>query len=572
MRFRLALLALVACDSAGGGFGWTVVFEGDLGTTAVAVDLSIVPGGCVSVEPAVYTASVGRSGMSMRPDALEPGTYGFRASARNENCEVYAEGCVEATFEEGVDPMDVVTSLSAVTPTALCPAAECVDGTCQGVMPDGGMDVSMDVDVPVDAACDPDLRMCAGDDLQTCVDGRVETTPCDLGCGGTPADCQVLIPSNVGEAVAFDAGDGEVTIGEAIWLFDTATGEIRELADNDDPGTEVRAAGEGADEATGIAFQTLPAMGDAPAMGVFVMASLSVPSGRTLAGTGANSLVLLVNGDVDVAGTVHVAASSAIARTSPGGAAGAPNTPSGDGMPGEGPGAGTGGGNNNPDGGGGGGGLGSAGADGAGMVPGVGGAVVGNISLVPLVAGSGGGGGGSPGGAGGRGAGALQISARGSVSIGGTINACGEGGRGGQVRTEMDMMTGEITTFTGGGGGGGSGGAVLIEGLAVSVDGLIAANGGGGGQGSFADDSQVDGADGDPLTVPAPATGGNNAGGAGSDETGAAGVGMANGEGGGGGGGAGRIRINTPLGVESFANTSPNSASGLTTVGPVERG
>lgn len=556
MRPWLALLAalplMAACDSASGGFDWSVVFEGDLGTTAVAVDLSIIPGGCTSASPAVYTATVGRSGMSMRPDELEPGTYGFRATARNESCEMYAEGCVEATFEEGVSPEEVITTLSAIAATALCPIDECVDGTCQGVMPDGGMDAPIP-DAAVDASCDPDLRQCIGDELQTCVDGRVVVTTCALGCDGDPAACQLLIPSNVGEMVDYAEGEGEVTVGD--WLFDTATGEIRDLGDD----TEVRPAGEGPHAGTGISYRPLPAVGDAPPMGVFVMSALDVPSGSTLAATGTHSLVLLVDGDVDIAGTVDVAASA-------GGAAG--GAPAGDG---DGPGAG-GRGAGSPDGGGGGGGLGSTGGDGGPMTPGPGGPVVGNISLVPLVAGSGGGGGGSPGGGGGRGGGAVQISARGSINVSGTINACGQGGDGGTIEMIMDMTTGEITIATGGGGGGGSGGSVLLEAHAVSIDGIVAANGGAGGQGSFTDDSQVDGADGDPEVVPAPSTGGNNAGGAGSGLDGVAGDGLTDTEGGGGGGGAGRIRINTPLGIESFANTSPNTASGLTTVGPVERG
>lgn len=568
MRAWLALVAalpLVACDSAGGEFDWSVVFEGDLGTTAVAVDLSIIPGGCTSLTPAVYTATVGRSGTSMRPDELEPGTYGFRAVARNESCEMYAEGCVEATFQEGIDPEDVETTLSAIAAMALCPIDECVDGTCQGMLQDGGMDAPMVDAPPVDAACDPDLRQCIGDELQTCVDGRTVVTTCPLGCEGDPADCLRLIPSNVEDMVDFSEGDGEVTVGN--WIFRTATGEIRDLDDD----TEVRPAGEGPHAGTGISYRALPAVGDAPPMGVFVMGSLSVPSGATLAGGGNHSLVLLVDGDVDIAGTVHVAASSDFAgRTPPGGAAGAPGLISGTAADGEGPGGG-GGGAGSPDGGGGGGGLGSTGGDGGPMTPGVGGPVVGNISLVPLVAGSGGGAGGAPGGGGGRGGGAVQISARGSISVSGTINACGEGGDGGQIQMMMDMTTGEITIATGGGGGGGSGGSVLLEAHSVSIDGIVAANGGAGGQGSFQDESQVDGADGDPEVVPAPSTGGNNAGGAGSGLDGVAGDGLTNNEGGGGGGGAGRIRINTPLGIESFANTSPNTASGLTTVGPVAR-
>lgn len=138
-----------------------------------------------------------------------------------------------------------------------------------------------------------------------------------------------------------------------------------------------------------------------------------------------------------------------------------------------------------------------------------------------------------PFGDGGRGGGAVYLTAP-RVSIGGTINVSGAGGRGG--------LSGQET----GGGGGGSGGMVLVEGAVVTVsDALLVATGGGGGQGGHPSRFGADGEDGGSS---APARGGNlsGSGGAGGDGavTSDAAIGVASGAGGGGGGGAvGYLRI-----------------------------
>jgi hypothetical protein len=72
------------------------------------------------------------------------------------------------------------------------------------------------------------------------------------------------------------------------------------------------------------------------------------------------------------------------------------------------------------------------------------------------------------------------------------------------------------------------------------------------------------------LGVPTSGTGGG--GGNGSNQAGATTAGGNAQEGGGGGGGAGRIRVNTATGSETFPNgLSPTMASGLATVGTVQR-
>lgn len=139
----------------------------------------------------------------------------------------------------------------------------------------------------------------------------------------------------------------------------------------------------------------------------------------------------------------------------------------------------------------------------------------------------------APYGDGGRGGGAVYLTAP-RVSVSGTINVSGAGGRGG--------LSGQET----GGGGGGSGGMALVEGAVVTVsDALLFATGGGGGQGGHPSRFGADGEDGGSSL---PARGGSLAGSGGAGGEGAvtsdAVIGASSGSGGGGGGGGvGYLRI-----------------------------
>jgi hypothetical protein len=145
---------------------------------------------------------------------------------------------------------------------------------------------------------------------------------------------------------------------------------------------------------------------------------------------------------------------------------------------------------------------------------------------VPLIGGSAGGNYGDYA-DGGEGGGAIQISAGASITVGtlGVLNVPGYGGA-------------NI-----GGGGGGSGGGILLEAPQVTIDGIVAANGGGAGLAT--PNSGGSGQTGQPSAQPA-------AGGAVTEGAGAAGTTIRGADGhagggraGSGGGAAGRIRINT---------------------------
>ncbi len=219
---------------------------------------------------------------------------------------------------------------------------------------------------------------------------------------------------------------------------------------------------------------------------VYFFDSIDVPAGTIVQGIGNRRLILLAEGAINVAGTVHVNGANATPTApscqtmtlSPGGAgggdggAGVLNSP-GAGSIGEGPG------------GGGGGPQGTAGAGGAGFggngggggggngTPGAGGPAYGDL-LALFQGGSGGGGAGTQvsgcdAASGGGGGGALLLSSRTSLTIVAGAIVSASGGNGALSDT--------------GGSGGGSGGAVVLRAPAISHAGAVRANAGVGGGG-----------------------------------------------------------------------------------------
>jgi len=137
----------------------------------------------------------------------------------------------------------------------------------------------------------------------------------------------------------------------------------------------------------------------------------------------------------------------------------------------------------------------------------VGGVTYGSPILTTLVGGSGGGNGvstsgntifcgdSSPGG--GAGGGAIQLSARVSVSVA-TYHSSFFGAIGGIVSVSGGAGAGGCgaSTRTASGAGGGSGGAVLVEAPSVVISGVLGASGGGGGSGGHQNFGTVNGSDG----------------------------------------------------------------------------
>jgi hypothetical protein len=296
-----------------------------------------------------------------------------------------------------------------------------------------------------------------------------------------------------------------------------------------------------------------------PLVDILRFKSLSLTSTFTLRGQ--HPVILAVDGDATVTGTIDASAYGA----TPG---------AGGSWSGCGSSAGTIGGSHNGNhtgaGGGGGGGFNLAGGTGGaghqGPGGGAGGQVAANLTLIPLRGGCRGGdsGEGRQGGAstGGAGGGAVQISARGRVTVSGTIDAGGGGGAAGVPQNEED-----------GGGGGGSGGAILLEGTPVTISGNLRAKGGGGAGSSSGYDDQYPGQAGSDGRGNNGAGGPPNGGASSGPQTGGTGVipgntgqNGANGEispcgfcsdiegaGGSGGGGGGGVIISRPPTSTPFA-------------------
>ncbi len=280
------------------------------------------------------------------------------------------------------------------------------------------------------------------------------------------------------------------------------------------------------------------------------LSSLTV--GSTFTVQGSRPVTFAVDGDVMISGSIRSTAGAnhaiqCVARTGTGGTAS--NSTSIGGGGGGGGGGGAMGGNGTD---------GGDGATGRG-VGGPGGAPYPNATeLSPLHGGCAGGGGETSGGAGtpgagGRGGGAVQVTAQGTITVGGVIDVTGVGGGGTTMRT--------------GGGGGGSGGGILLEAASVSILGsaVLCADGGAGGEGGGNPNPGAAGG-GALCTGIAGATTAsfNTFGGAGGDggfrgQPSGANAGPTSqtlGGGGGGGGGVGSIRVRSVAVPPSIAGTA----------------
>ncbi|MCD6499734.1 MAG: hypothetical protein J7M25_15690 [Deltaproteobacteria bacterium] len=355
------------------------------------------------------------------------------------------------------------------------------DGNQQWI--DAHVDAGIDSSVDAQFVCQENAFSCNGNEASLCKNNTwLSVGRCFLGCDQSSRAC--LEPSNVDTGtLGFDENQlsGLDLPGGSTVLIHTDSGQI----DDQTGGSTIRHADNGHIR-DGVAFYRKQVQGS-PDLGIFVFDHLTVPAGTVIVFTGRPAAVFLVAGDVSIVGTIDAGAHGQ--DPGPGGYKGGDashaSTEGGNcrGQPGVGTNAcsdlcssGSGGGGfGGP--GGAGGALSSC--NGQTLAAGIGGAICGTTDLVPLHGGGGGAGGvkvagedSSAPGAGGGGGGAIQISARGTISLqgGGGITVPGDGG-------------GE--TASGGGSGGGAGGAILLEALAITADSdfFLTANGGGGGGG-----------------------------------------------------------------------------------------
>lgn len=394
--------------------------------------------------------------------------------------------------EACVDPGECVPSDEAAQ---LVPWSGPPDGLSVGGPYDAGMDAAINMpdaapedadtsDAPRDVMSpEPDAELEDASDADALIDAEPE----DAGDSSTPEPVWSFEPSNV----ALDDAD-VVGLERRDVLLNCGLSEINS--------SDVTAAGF-CDDPPPDMIVIPRADGDVL---VVVMKSLEIAAGSTLRVRGSNPVVFLIEGDVEIAGTLDASAVGSIAGPGAGrdcvslfGVAGGSDTTSG----GRGGSGGGGGGYGTP---------GAASGASSTMVSAAGGGVSSSATYVPLRGGCGGG----PGGigaagavpaAGGGGGGAIQLSVAGVLTLSGVIRAAGGGGAAG-------------SGVQGGGGGGGSGGTVALEALTFAIDpaAVIAVNGGagGGGQPTTAPDvTSTAGEDGTASTTPATPGTGNNSGG-----------------------------------------------------------
>jgi hypothetical protein len=488
---------------------------------------------------------------------------GFAGVTCERGCNAAADGCSECT--PGVQTCVGNAIVGCNADEKLTPMQTCAMGCAVGS--DG---------IAACTACMPDASSCKGDALTRCsADGREETTTtCAGGCDPTLGLCAdaVLEPANLDADVCRATGANDFDVQDHTTI------------DTDSDCAMVVQQGDGL-----------------PPICVHKYKQIRVRPGAVLEVTGKRALALIGTDAVRIEGTIDVSARAAK------GGAGAAVSDTGEGQ--------TAIGRSKPsammtfvetaaNAAGGGGGFGERGASGGGapgdcgmMLPctvaGLGGAMYGDPSLVPLQGGAAGGNNsaselstrrGDPG----AGGGALELIGCDDVTLGAEAILAANGGGGGGG----NPGTAENTSDTPGAGtGGGSGGAILIQArtLTVQAGALVVANGGGGGGGASrmagpkangngngnGNMMLVAGEDGeDGQLGMQPAAGGKAAGDSmpggrgGTRQAPASGASamMPMQAAGGGGGAAGRIRIDTATGIVGPGlATSPAASMGRAT-------
>lgn len=212
LPLALALaLGVTACQGDAHPLVWGFAFEDDADrANAENVVATLEADGCGGVEVfrEVFPVSAGM-GMS-RPDPLDPGTYGVRGVAIDDDCDIVASACVEIVLPPSDATPFVVTMRHESGATSICGATEsCVSGRCVGGAPDGGTRDAGRTDGGADGGRPDgggDAGDCGGADLMTddencgtcgnacgsasCIAGICRDTARDpTACGTPPTTC-----------------------------------------------------------------------------------------------------------------------------------------------------------------------------------------------------------------------------------------------------------------------------------------------------------------------------------------------------------------------------------------------
>jgi hypothetical protein len=216
--------AIAGCDARGAE--WWIEFEStDLARRASTIEATVLEGGCTGTTVLFDERFAGASA-SMRPPALGPGAYGFRARAVDATCTLLASGCTDVVLPAA----GVTTYLAATAPShddgcsldaGRIDAGVTDGGPIDGGVRDGGRDVGMDAgsDTPIDAGTS-DVPMPSCSDVFGSLGGFVLCTETATTCrfyttvdGTCNARCALVGAACVGAEDDDSAGEACDSLG-----------------------------------------------------------------------------------------------------------------------------------------------------------------------------------------------------------------------------------------------------------------------------------------------------------------------------------------------------------------------
>ncbi len=172
------MCAALSCDTPPRNLRWQISFGSDeLSARATVVEARILEGGCDS-GAVVFTTDITRdTGAIDGVPELRPGAYGYSGRARDGDCKIFANGCVEVQLPTEASEVEIVMG-AAEDEQDLCSGAQtCEGGVC--VTPTLCGD---DVMCPMCSTCGEDGQCIVDADGSECASGRCYEGNCCEGC------------------------------------------------------------------------------------------------------------------------------------------------------------------------------------------------------------------------------------------------------------------------------------------------------------------------------------------------------------------------------------------------------
>lgn len=125
-------LLFCACssDKKTASLSWNIEASDEIRRELVVAKAEIIRGGC-SGNVIAYSEVFSEMSSVEAPEVLGEGTFGFRVSARNANCEWFADGCIDFELPSSEESL-TVTLAQFTSVEAACSAEECSCYGCPG--------------------------------------------------------------------------------------------------------------------------------------------------------------------------------------------------------------------------------------------------------------------------------------------------------------------------------------------------------------------------------------------------------------------------------------------------------